>query len=68
MRNMLVAIPVRWYQRIVDVFWFSLCLALFMVLGPFAAPIAICFMFSKHIRDEKMQEPDSASETHPSYQ
>ncbi|HBH29708.1 MAG: hypothetical protein N839_0009825 [Desulfofustis sp. PB-SRB1] len=46
-------------QKISEYFWFSLCFVLFLVLGPFAAPIALCFLFSKQVLGVDMREPES---------
>jgi hypothetical protein len=52
----------RVYERLIEGFWCTLCLALFIVLGPFAAPIALAFMFSNHVLDSEMQEPECHEE------
>lgn len=33
------------WGRLAEAFWFALALALFMVLGPFAAPVALMAVF-----------------------
>jgi len=46
-------------ERIVEGFWFSLCLALFIVLGPFSAPIVLAYLFFNNDMSGDMQEPES---------
>ena len=48
----------NWKEKLCEGFWFSLCLILFLILGPFAAPIALAFMFSKHAINQNAVEPD----------
>ena len=45
-----------------EYFWFSLCLVLFIILGPFSAPIALGFLFSQHTRNESLPEPECLNE------
>lgn len=52
-----------WLDKISECFWFSLCLMLFMVLGPFAAPIVLGYIFFGRISDQKLQEPDPVSKS-----
>ncbi len=47
-----------WYEKLVEGFWFMTCLALFMVLGPFAAPIALGFIFSNNAFKSDLAEPE----------
>ena len=49
---------INWREKASEGFWCATCLILFMILGPFAAPIALAFMFSKHARNEHAMEPD----------
>ena len=51
-----------WQERASGAFWFSVCLILFMVLGPFAAPIALVFLFSNNLLSSEMTEPESVNE------
>ncbi len=46
-----------------EIFWFVVSLALFMVLGPFAAPIALVAVMTCQSREEReeLPEPESAS-------
>ena len=60
--SIITAVSSKWQERVSSVFWFSVCLVLFMVLGPFAAPIALGFLFSKHMLNEEMTEPESLNE------
>lgn len=46
-------------EKIVEGFWFSLCLALFIVLGPFSAPIVLAYLFFNKDMEGTMQEPES---------
>ena len=41
-----------------EVCWFLLSLVLFMVLGPFAAPIAVLALFSLDSEHRGVNEPD----------
>jgi hypothetical protein len=51
-------------ERIAEGFWFSLCLALFIVLGPFSAPIVLVFLFFNNDLNNEMQEPESLNNEH----
>jgi hypothetical protein len=46
-------------EKIVEGFWFSVCLLLFIVLGPFSAPIVLAFLFFNNHLNSDMQEPES---------
>ncbi len=52
----------RWREKAGEYFWLSVCLVLFMVLGPFAAPIALGFVLSNHASGTAMVEPDRIDE------
>lgn len=52
----------RWRERASEYFWFSVCLVLFMVLGPFAAPIALGFVFSSQSVSANLAEPQQVEE------
>ncbi|BDD86248.1 hypothetical protein [Desulfofustis limnaeus] len=52
-----VLIGERWREKTSEYFWFSVCFALFLVLGPFAAPIALGFVFSNHSINADAVEP-----------
>lgn len=43
-----------------EIFWFFLSLLLFMIMGPFAAPIALIAVFTVKGSEETMIEPESA--------
>ena len=48
-----------WRDRIIEGFWFSICLSLFVILGPFSAPIVLGYlMFNNHLQSNT-QEPES---------
>lgn len=50
-------------KRVGEGFWFFLCLVLFMILGPFAAPIALAFLFSRQVTGTSLTaEPDPIRE------
>ena len=49
-------------ERISEGFWFLVCLVLFMILGPFAGPIALVFMLSNRVHESEMQEPELLNE------
>jgi len=49
---------VRWQDRLSEAFWFTVCLGLFMILGPFAAPIALAFVFTEQVVGGAIAEPD----------
>lgn len=57
----------RWRDKLAEAFWFSVCLVLFMILGPFAAPIAVCFLFSNRLLENGMEEPESLSDGQASF-
>ncbi len=46
-------------DRIAEGFWFSLCLLLFVILGPFSAPIVLAYLFFNDHLGGDMQEPES---------
>ena len=44
-------------QRLSEAFWFTLCLILFMVLGPFSAPIVLGYVFSTRTSETSAPSP-----------
>lgn len=46
-------------SRISEVFWFSVSLLLFMILGPFAAPVALAAIFGLDSSYRGQAEPES---------
>lgn len=42
-----------------EIFWFVLSLLLFMIMGPFAAPIALVAVFTVKAPEGTMIEPES---------
>jgi len=43
-------------------FWFSLCFVLFLILGPFSAPIVLIALFKEGlVRFNELEEPRSLS-------
>jgi len=48
-------------EKIIEGFWFTLCLILFLILGPFSAPIVLAFLFFNNHLANEMQEPESLS-------
>ena len=48
-------------DKIAEGFWFSLCLLLFVILGPFSAPIVLAYLFFNDHLSGEMQEPESLS-------
>lgn len=50
-----------WLEKISEGFWFSLCLLLFMALGPFSAPIVLGYIFFGKLSDQALREPDPVS-------
>lgn len=40
-------------------FWFTLCLFLFLILGPFSAPIVLLVLFKLGLEAENQPEPES---------
>ena len=52
----------KWREKLSGCFWFSACLVMFMILGPFAAPIALGFVFSNYALNREIHEPDQAVE------
>lgn len=47
-----------WLDKVSEYFWLSLCLTLFMVLGPFSAPIVLGYIFFGRLSDQELTEPD----------
>ena len=43
--------------------WFSVALVLFLLLGPFAAPIVVMALFSLPVEERGASEPESFQET-----
>ena len=60
--NPTIQVGSNWREKISEGFWCTTCLILFMILGPFAAPIALAFMFSRHALNENAIEPDPVVE------
>ena len=52
-----------WLDRAGECFWFSLCLILFMLLGPFSAPIVLGYIFFGKLNDHAQSEPEPVSDT-----
>ncbi len=61
----IVSAPVSraWLEKASECFWASLCLILFMVLGPFSAPIVLGYIFFGKIHDQEAAEPDPVVES-----
>jgi hypothetical protein len=55
------AFPKAWLEKASECFWGSLCLLLFMVLGPFSAPIVLGYIFFGKIHEQGSAEPDPVS-------
>lgn len=51
-----------WLEKLSEYFWCSLCLVLFMILGPFSAPIALGVILFDKLQDPSLPEPNPASE------
>ncbi len=51
-------------EKIAEGFWFTLCLTLFLILGPFSAPIVLAFLFFNNDLNNEMQEPESLNNEH----
>ena len=51
-----------WLEKLSEGFWCSLCLLLFMALGPFSAPIVLGYIFFGKISDKALSEPDPVAE------
>ena len=49
-----------WFEKLSEFFWCSLCLILFVVLGPFSAPIALGVVLFGKLQDPALPEPDAA--------
>jgi hypothetical protein len=47
------------WSALSEKFWFSVSLALFMVLGPFAAPIALFTLFNLDAAERGVAEPEA---------
>lgn len=48
-------------EQVSEWFWFLLSFTLFVVLGPFSAPIALIALFKLGLEDNDHQEPESIS-------
>ena len=46
-----------------EIGWFSLCLCLFMILGPFAAPFAVVAVFKSGVMNASAPEPELLDES-----
>ncbi len=46
-------------EQISSLFWFLLCLSLFVILGPFAAPVAVVALFKLGLDENDLEEPES---------
>lgn len=45
------------WEKIGEYFWGLLCLILFMILGPFSAPIVLGYILFGKIADDRAPEP-----------
>jgi hypothetical protein len=48
-------------EKVSEWFWFLLSFTLFVVLGPFSAPIALIAIFKLGLEDNDHREPESIS-------
>lgn len=48
-------------EKLSEWFWFLLSFVLFVVLGPFSAPIALMAIFKLGLEDNSQTEPESVS-------
>jgi len=48
-------------EKITELFWFSLSLVLFLVLGPFAAPVVLIVLFKLGMEECDAREPEAHS-------
>jgi hypothetical protein len=48
-------------EQVSEWFWFLLSFTLFVVLGPFSAPIALIALFKLGLEDNDHREPESIS-------
>ena len=48
-------------EQVSEWFWFLLSFCLFVVLGPFSAPIALIALFKLGLEDNDHREPESIS-------
>ena len=51
----------RLAEQVSEWFWFFLSFTLFVVLGPFSAPIALIALLKLGLEDNDHQEPESIS-------
>jgi len=49
--------------QVTEVCWFSVALILFLLLGPFAAPIVVLALFSLPVEERGTSEPETFQET-----
>lgn len=48
-----------WREKVVEAFWFTLCFSLFLILGPFSAPIVLGYLFFDNQLSSESMEPES---------
>ena len=48
-------------EKISELFWFCLSLMLFVVLGPFAAPVVLLVLLKLGMEESDAQEPEALS-------
>ena len=46
-------------EKVIEGFWFVVCLALFIILGPFSAPIVLGYLIFNQDIQGGLQEPES---------
>lgn len=49
------------FERISEWFWFLISFALFVVLGPFSAPVVLLVLFRLGLEENDHAEPEPAS-------
>lgn len=50
------------WEKVCVLFWFVLCLLLFVALGPFSAPVALVALYKTAMEDDGTSFPEIASQ------
>jgi len=46
-------------EKVSEVLWAMLCLLLFLLLGPFSAPVVLMVLFKQASENQELREPES---------
>lgn len=53
--------PVPLIEKVSEWFWFCLSFVLFVVLGPFSAPVALIVLLKQGLEENSHREPESTN-------